>query len=670
MKKNTRKRTTLMKRMTIRITISMCLVLLVIIGLSYAIMRTTITNLSEQMLVREAKAYENEVEDWIDQVKTPLSEVGRTLKQITFPSDAERKVFLESTVTINKNVPLGVYFGRTDGSYIDGAGWVPDADYVPSERDWFIEGMKNETMAPGEPYIDSQTGEYIVSLSMKISDTEVAAADVFLKDVASRISEISVMDSGSAYLFDTKSGDVLAAKDKKLVGQKVDDCKNEFVQSIIKSANTEGSDDLSNIKRVLDLDNTGSNMKVVTNTIKDTNWVLACCVSEENMLASLDELNIVMAVAGIVLTLIAAVIIFLSLKRNLRAIKNVTQVVGELVEGNFSVEANVQGHDDITTMCEGLNTFIEKMRDIIVGMRNVSSKLDSDSEVTKLSADTMYDAAEVQAEAMGQVSTTVNELARSIESIAEDATTLSEAVSLATENGEQAVGEMNESVSATNTGKVQIQDISEKMQKIKAAINSLEIAVKKVDDSAIEINKITDMIGDIAEQTNLLSLNATIEAARAGEAGRGFTVVATEIGKLSTRSREAASDITKLIENISSEIQDTVERTTEAVVDIEESSETVNSTIVAFDKIFDYIVSSNHLVTEVNEKIKSIDNVAMSMAAITEEQSASTEEILATTEGLAEQANEIKDHSEKIKEVSATLENSAKQMKEQMEMFQ
>jgi methyl-accepting chemotaxis protein len=70
--------------------------------------------------------------------------------------------------------------------------------------------------------------------------------------------------------------------------------------------------------------------------------------------------------------------------------------------------------------------------------------------------------------------------------------------------------------------------------------------IAALEQNAARIEEITELIQDIADQTDLLALNASIEAARAGEFGKGFTVVAAEVQKLSDRSSRAATEIAAL----------------------------------------------------------------------------------------------------------------------------
>lgn len=62
-----------------------------------------------------------------------------------------------------------------------------------------------------------------------------------------------------------------------------------------------------------------------------------------------------------------------------------------------------------------------------------------------------------------------------------------------------------------------------------------------------KMNTIIETITSIANSTGMLALNASIEAARAGEAGRGFSVVATEISGLASQTKDATVNITELI---------------------------------------------------------------------------------------------------------------------------
>lgn len=69
-------------------------------------------------------------------------------------------------------------------------------------------------------------------------------------------------------------------------------------------------------------------------------------------------------------------------------------------------------------------------------------------------------------------------------------------------------------------------------------------------DVARDMASLVEIIRSIARQTNLLALNATIEAARAGTAGRGFSVVATEVKTLAGQVQSATTDISKQIANL------------------------------------------------------------------------------------------------------------------------
>ena len=105
-----------------------------------------------------------------------------------------------------------------------------------------------------------------------------------------------------------------------------------------------------------------------------------------------------------------------------------------------------------------------------------------------------------------------------------------------------------------------------------AAVSRARVAdnhITRLDDMALRVTKVVELITDVADQTNLLALNATIEAARAGEAGKGFAVVATEVKNLASQTSRAA-------EQVIGEIGEMQSMTRESVSSVREINEKIS----------------------------------------------------------------------------------------------
>jgi Methyl-accepting chemotaxis protein len=98
------------------------------------------------------------------------------------------------------------------------------------------------------------------------------------------------------------------------------------------------------------------------------------------------------------------------------------------------------------------------------------------------------------------------------------------------------------------------QKLIENVSLLKEKMNALRLSGETMASSLKKSDKVLVIIKDIAAQSNLLGLNALIEASRAGEYGRGFSVVADEMRKLSVNSHTAVKDAQNIIEGIQSEM--------------------------------------------------------------------------------------------------------------------
>jgi len=79
--------------------------------------------------------------------------------------------------------------------------------------------------------------------------------------------------------------------------------------------------------------------------------------------------------------------------------------------------------------------------------------------------------------------------------------------------------------------------------------------ITEIENISHKIKEIIIVIDNISEQTNLLAMNAAIEAAHAGDAGKGFSVVAGEIQKLSKETNQSSRKISELVKNVSETIK-------------------------------------------------------------------------------------------------------------------
>ena len=146
------------------------------------------------------------------------------------------------TSTVFENT-TGLY-GYINGEYLDGAGWVPDASFVPTKRPWYTKTIENNgEVTLIDPYLDAQTGKITMTISKKLVDGKsIVAMDIVL-DQVQNITEESVKSGKSDYEFILDSRNtVVAHSERSEIGKNYDDERDSFWSAILDNAKTADED--------------------------------------------------------------------------------------------------------------------------------------------------------------------------------------------------------------------------------------------------------------------------------------------------------------------------------------------------------------------------------------------------------------------------------------------
>lgn len=636
------------------------ILILILVLISYTASARIIEDYSENLLESSVGNQVSQIEAWLNENLAAFQIVKTTIEN-TKPEDDKLRVMLDTYYNYNSNYPDGIYIADEDGKFMkasDAAKNEPD----PVNSTWYQEGLTRLNMGFGTAYQNSE-GVNVISASGILNDgsgkVKVISADLSLDRITVIVNSFIEMNDADAFLVDSRDGTILAHRDTTLISTKLGaDGGNAFYKSVAEKI--AARDD-----KFCTLD---GNMTVFEK-VAGTDWILVSYIPRQIVLEDLMKLRATMILISVISILLLCIIIERTTNVVIKPVKKLTAIIQSMASGDFTVSVNTKGRDEIAVMSRSVEQFIESMKRMIASMGDISTRLGQQASTSDLVSQEMYGAANIQSESMGELNTTVDQLSLSVNEIAENATRLAGVADHTKNDSIHVESRMKETVEVSEKGRRDMERVGEALESIRTSIQNLSEAVNKVGTASGEIVEIVQLIGNIAEETNLLSLNASIEAARAGEAGRGFAVVASEIGKLANNSSDSVTHISNLIAQVNTLVADAVRQAGDSAEDINESSKLIDTAVATFELIYANISETSGLIEGMVEKINQVDQVAMNVAAISEEQAASSDEILATSETMLHQARGIAENSEHVAKESKSLTESSEQLAEQVKLF-
>lgn len=482
----------------------------------------------------------------------------------------------------------------------------------------------------------------------------------YLQDL---IADLKFGENGHGFMLDG-TGKVIAHHDESLIMEKnyltdadVDISLKEMAQEMVSGK--------KNTANIMDkLDGTFQKFSVVYARIAKTPWSLGVAIpfSQINQMAS--RLRMIMMAGNVILTVVVLIVMAYMIAHSIRPLKKVVLAIADIASGNADLTKRLEKttQDEIGEVVDGFNKFVTKLQEIMMEIKssknNISTVEDemieaigsTEININKIIGyiETVKDSVIAQNDSVESTSARITEITSSIDALQNLIQVQTEEV----DGSGKAIQEMVNNISTIN----------ESVEKLSKAFVGLRenatVGIEKqqaVNDKIYQIESESKMLQEantaiavIAEQTNLLAMNAAIEAAHAGEVGKGFSVVADEIRKLS----ETSSEQSKTIGAQLTKIRDSIGQVSEFSTDSSSSFKIVSDNIKITDKLVSQISSAMEVQQTNSRQILDSLNVM----------SESTDKVLSASRDMAEGSSVILKDVDTLKTNTHTITSNVQEM--------
>ena len=327
--------------------------------------------------------------------------------------------------------------------------------------------------------------------------------------------------------------------------------------------------------------------------------------------------------AAMVLALALGVVIMLRLTGRVKNLEG--QIENAARQLALNSRSTLDGSDELARIGRSYNLLMDALDHAIGNIQKFTLRVNETVASVASIAAGINQASITQTDAAQSTAASVEEVAVSVQLVAENS-------NHAAEISEAVLRKAQQSIDSLEETRAQFEAIA-------GTLNGAGDVTRKLADRSENISSIVNVIREIAEQTNLLALNAAIEAARAGEQGRGFAVVADEVRKLAERTATATQEIGQLLSGIQGEIG-------QVVVAMQQGQTQMNSGQ-------EMVGAARQLVEEIGDEARSSAQNVHSIADSTREQGIAANAIAQRIEQIVQMAD--RNHSA-ISEAQASVD--------------